>query len=67
MTLRQDVLTIIEQLSEEQLAQLLPLLLSLQAGTQEPFSSESSQAYRNWLSSENDIYDAVFDDELAAR
>ncbi|ELS03030.1 hypothetical protein Xen7305DRAFT_00027480 [Xenococcus sp. PCC 7305] len=30
-------------------------------------SSETSQAYKDWVSAENDIYDKIFADDLAAR
>jgi len=67
MTIRQEVLELIERLSDEQLNQLLPLLISTRNSASEAFSSESSQAYQHWLSSENNVYDELFADELAAR
>jgi len=67
MTIRQEVLELIERLSDEQLNQLLPLLISTRNSASEAFSSESSQAYQQWLSSENNVYDELFADELAAR
>jgi hypothetical protein len=67
MTIRQEVLELIERLSDEQLNQLLPLLISTRDSVAEAVSSESSQAYQQWLSSENNVYDELFADELAAR
>jgi hypothetical protein len=64
MSLRQEISILIEQLTDEQLAQLLPLIMAFK---EEAISSQSSQAYQAWVSSENDIYDQVFADELAAR
>jgi hypothetical protein len=66
MNLRQDLVHLIEQLSDEQVAFLMPLVLSVH-DKQFECSSESSQAYQDWLSPENDIYDEIFADELAAR
>jgi cytoplasmic iron level regulating protein YaaA (DUF328/UPF0246 family) len=66
MNIRQEILNTIEQLSDEQLAELLPLVLAMKTGKHEAFSSESSQTYQTWLSAENDIYDQIFADELAA-
>ncbi|NJL39190.1 MAG: hypothetical protein HC840_18125 [Leptolyngbyaceae cyanobacterium RM2_2_4] len=67
MDIRQKTLSLIEQLSDDQLAGLLPLLIAARDGQHEDFSSETSQAYQEWLSSENDLYDEAFSDELAAR
>jgi hypothetical protein len=67
MNLRQDVLSLIEPMSEEQLALLLPLILSVRGREAETVSSEASVAYEHWVGAENDIYDEVFADELAAR
>jgi hypothetical protein len=67
MNLRQDVLNLIEQMPEEQLALLLPLILSVRGDAAETLSSEASIAYESWVGPENDIYDEVFADELAAR
>lgn len=67
MNLRQDVLNLIEQLSDEQVASLLPLILSLRDRTAETVSSEASSAYQAWTGTENDIYDEIFADELATR
>jgi hypothetical protein len=65
MSLRQDITALIEQLTDEQVAILLPLVQSMKDKPE--FSNESSQSYQDWLSSENDIYDETFADEMAAR
>ncbi|NJN56526.1 MAG: hypothetical protein HC879_03040 [Leptolyngbyaceae cyanobacterium SL_5_9] len=67
MDIRQKTLSLIEQLSDDQLAGLLPLLIEARDGQREDLSSETSQAYQEWLSSENDLYDEAFSDELAAQ
>jgi hypothetical protein len=66
MSLRQDLLNLIETLSDEQLSVLMPIAMSLRSKPLEDSSIETSQAYQEWLSTENDIYDEVFSDELAA-
>lgn len=58
---------VVEQLSDEQLALLLPLALSMRDAQNPVLASTTSQAYQDWVSTENDIYDEVFADELAAR
>jgi hypothetical protein len=69
MNTRQELLGLIDELSEDQIAILLPLVLSVRNHPQplETFSSEASQAYSDWLSPENDVYDEVFANDLAAR
>ena len=67
MTHREEILHLIAQLSDEQLSDLLPILLSFQQSQRESYSSESAQAYQDWVSSENDLYDQVFANELATR
>jgi len=67
MNIRQEVLTLIEQLNEEQLLILLNLALSLKNGKFSVQSIVESEAYQEWLSAENDIYDKLFADELTAR
>ncbi len=62
--IRQKILSLIEQLSDEQLAVLLPLILSMQDNQ---VTNETSQAYQDWVGAENDIYDEIFADDLAAR
>ncbi len=65
--IRQEILSLIGQLSDEQLAVLLPLILSMGDNQGSVFSSETSQAYQDWVGTENDIYDEIFADDLAAR
>lgn len=67
MNIRQEVLSLIEQLNEEQLLILLNLALSLKSGKFSVQSMVESEAYQEWLSAENDIYDKLFADELTAR
>ena len=64
--IRQEVFSLIEQLSDEQLAVLLPLITCMQNNQGSVISSETSQAYQDWVSAENDIYDEIFVDDLAA-
>ncbi len=67
MTTREEILNIIAQLSDDRLSALLPLILSLRDSQSEEFSSVTSQSYQTWISPENDVYDELFADELAAR
>ena len=68
MNLRQDLLRLIEHMSDEQLALLMPLMMTLRENYRpELFSSKSSTAYQDWTGTENDIYDEIFADELATR
>ena len=62
--IRQKILSLIEQLSDEQLAVLLPLILSIKDNQ---VTDKTSQAYQDWVGAENDIYDEIFADDLAAR
>jgi hypothetical protein len=67
MNARQELLGLIDELSEAQIAILLPLVLSVRNQPPETPSSEASQAYSDWLSPANDIYDEVFENDLATR
>jgi hypothetical protein len=67
MNIRQKLLTIIEQLPEDKLETLLNLALFLKSGKEPIQPMLVSQAYQDWLSTENDIYDEIFADELTAR
>jgi hypothetical protein len=67
MTTREEILHMIAQLPDAELATLLPLALSLRDRKPEPFSSATAQSYQAWISPENDIYDQLFADELATR
>ncbi len=60
MNIRQKLLTIIEQLPDEKLATLLNLALFLKSGQESIQPMLVSQAYQDWLSAENDIYDKLF-------
>ncbi|MEG3846464.1 hypothetical protein QT971_04285 [Microcoleus sp. herbarium19] len=67
MNIRQKLLTIIEQLPDEKLPTLLNLALFFKSGKESVQPILESQAYQDWLSAENDIYDEIFADELTAR
>ncbi|MBN3879259.1 MAG: hypothetical protein V7K90_29050 [Nostoc sp.] len=67
MNIRQELLSLIEQLNDEQLSALLDLALSFKNGEKSVNPAVESQAYQDWVSPENDIYDEVFADELTAR
>ncbi len=67
MNIRQKLLIIIEQLPDEKLATILNLALVLKSGKASVQPVLESQAYQDWLSTENDIYDEIFADELTAR
>jgi len=66
MNTRQKLLHEIRQLTDEQLSALRELAISFK---REKGNSTvvQSQAYQDWLSTENDIYDEIFVDELTAR
>ena len=66
MNIRKALESIIEQLNDEQLSELLDLAVCLQNAKKSGYPIES-QAYQDWLSAENDIYDKIFADELTAR
>ncbi|BAY74937.1 hypothetical protein NIES25_13540 [Nostoc linckia NIES-25] len=67
MNIRQELLSLIEQMNDEQLSALLDLALSFKNGEKTVNPTLESQAYQDWVSPENDIYDEVFADELTAR
>lgn len=65
MNIRQELLTAIEQLPDEQLSALLNVALCLRENnSDETFQLNTlqfeSQAYQGWVSSENDIYEEIF-------
>ncbi|MEG4284670.1 hypothetical protein QUB68_16195 [Microcoleus sp. A006_D1] len=62
MNIRQKLLTIIEQLLDDKLTTLLKLALFLKNGQESVQPMLASQAYQDWLSAENDIYDELFAD-----
>ena len=59
---RQKLLTIIDQLPDDKLAIVLSLALLLETGKESVQPMLASQAYQDWLSAKNDIYDALFAD-----
>lgn len=67
MNIRQELLSAIEHLSDEELSVVLDLAISLKNRKNAAQSIPVSQAYQDWLSAENDIYDEIFADELTAR
>lgn len=67
MNIRQELLSAIEQLSDEELSVVLDLAISLKNRKNAAQSIPVSQAYQDWLSAENDIYDEIFADEFTAR
>ncbi len=61
-------LNMIERFSDAQLARLMPVILALRENQPiQQFPSEASSAYQAWVGEENDVYDEIFVDELAAR
>ncbi len=70
MNIRQELLTVIEHLPDEQLSVLLNMALSLKGknNSDEIFELNTlqveSQAYQEWVSAENDIYDEIFADAV---
>ncbi|YAF94820.1 MAG: hypothetical protein AB3A66_19845 [Nodularia sp. CChRGM 3473] len=67
MSIRQELLNVIEQLNDEQLLALLNFALFLKSGKTSINPIVESQAYQDWISPDNDIYDEVFADEFTAR
>lgn len=70
MNIRQQLLTVIEQLSDEQLFALLNMALSMKGQNNSNQISQlntlqvESQAYQDWVCAENDIYDEIFADAV---
>ncbi|MEG4805312.1 hypothetical protein QUB63_31490 [Microcoleus sp. ARI1-B5] len=67
MKIRPKLLTIIDQLPDDKLAILLNLALFLTRGKASVQPMLESQAYQDWLSVDNDIYDELFADEFTVR
>lgn len=67
MNTRQKLELIIDQLNNEQLSTLLDFAVLLKSKEKATVPMIQSQAYEEWLSSENDIYDELFTDELSTR
>lgn len=66
MNIRQELLTLIEQLPNEQLSVLMNLAHALKEKNNsddvadlKPLQIES-QAYHEWVSAENDVYEEIF-------
>jgi hypothetical protein len=66
MNIRQELLKVIEQLNDEQLSALLDFAHSYNTGKTSAHPMVESQAYQDWTSSDNDIYDELFASELGA-
>jgi len=64
MNIRQKLLTIIEQIPDDKLGILLNLALFLKTGKESVQPMLASQAYQDWLSAENDIYDELFPENI---
>lgn len=68
MNIRQELLTLIERMPDEQLSVLLNMAIALKEKNNSDDISGlkslqiESQAYQEWVSSENDIYDEIFAD-----
>ncbi|MEG4502061.1 hypothetical protein QUA81_01645 [Microcoleus sp. F6_B4] len=62
MKLPQKLLTRIDQFPDDKLAIVLSLALLLKTRKESVPPLLASQAYQDWLSAENDIYDAIFAD-----
>ena len=67
MNIRQELVKLIHELSDEQLSALLDLAVALQNGKKSVHPMVESTAYQDWVSPENNIYDEVFTDEFTAR
>lgn len=67
MNTRQKLELIMDELNDEQLSILLDSVVLLKSKEKTVVPMIQSQAYKEWLSSENDIYDELFTDELSTR
>ncbi|NJL09276.1 MAG: hypothetical protein HC908_00695 [Calothrix sp. SM1_7_51] len=67
MNIRKEVQQAIEQLKDEQLSMVLEFAIFLKSKEKATTPMVESQAYQEWLSTENDIYDELFADELQTR
>jgi hypothetical protein len=67
MNISEKLKRVVEQLDEEELSTLLDFAIFIQSRKNSPATMVESQAYRDWLSAENDIYDELFADELSTR
>lgn len=67
MNTRQKLELIMDELNDEQLSILLDYVVLLKSKEKTIVPMIQSQAYEEWLSSENDIYDELFADEFSTR
>ncbi|BAZ14333.1 hypothetical protein NIES4071_61760 [Calothrix sp. NIES-4071] len=67
MNTREKLELIIDQLNNEQLSTLLDFAVLLKSKEKTTVPMVQSQAYEEWLSNENDIYDELFADEFSTR
>lgn len=67
MDIHEKLKCVVEQLNQEELSTLLDFALFLQRKRKSAATMVESQAYTEWLSAENDIYDELFADELSTR
>jgi hypothetical protein len=67
MDIRQELDRIVEQLNDQQLSTLLDFAIFFKSKEKATGTMLESQAYKDWLSVENDIYDEIFTDELSTR
>jgi hypothetical protein len=66
VNIRQEFLNAIAELPDDKLKLLLDITLSWKSLSDFSQQIPISQAYEDWLSAENDIYDELFSDELTA-
>ncbi len=64
MNIRQKLEHVLEHLNDEQLSTLLDFAVFLKSKEKATAPMVESQAYEQWLSSENDIYDEFADEFL---
>ncbi len=67
MDMRQKLDRVVEQLNDQELSTLLDFAIFLKNREKATGTMLESQAYKDWLSAENDIYDEIFTDELSTR
>jgi cytoplasmic iron level regulating protein YaaA (DUF328/UPF0246 family) len=67
MNIEQKLTLVTQNLSDEQLDSLLQLAVTLQNNNPNTIKfaeQTTSQAYQEWVSADNDIYDEIFADEI---
>ncbi len=67
MNIRQKLEHVLEHLNDEQLSTLLAFAVFLKSKEKATTPMVESQAYEQWLSTENNIYDELFADEFSTR